>query len=336
MAPARSAGEGEEVKRDSIPPGATILVVVVRYEVSLHRSQVMRSLATGFSKHPELLQSIATLVWDNSPEPLPEPIADPQADFRFTYRHSESNLGVSGAYNRAMELAEEAGCGWLLLLDQDTTLPADFLTAMLGYAERFAAKSNDSSEPAAVAPTIVMGETTVSPKLAVRFGGARHVPAGYQGLCRDEVILVNTGLLLRVAALRAIGGFSPEFWLDFSDRYLCHMLAQRGMRVWLAGEQRLEHHISLMAGEGGMSEERYANLVAAEDAYFALYRSMARNAVYRLRLLRSAWGERREHPARARLLWRHFLRRLYVPRAMRLRAWRAETAARGIALEPRR
>jgi GT2 family glycosyltransferase len=306
----------------------TLLIVVVRYQVPLEQAPVMRSLNTCFAETPELLASVATLVWDNSPEPA----VDPTAGFPFTYRHSERNLGVSGAYNRAADLAEQAGCGWLLLLDQDTTLPAGFVTAMLAYAQRFA----EQREPAAVAPTIVVGEATVSPKVARRWAGAGEVPAGYQGLCRQEVMLVNSGLLLRVAALRAIGGFSPEFWLDFSDRYLCHMLAQHGMPVWLAGELRLQHHISLMAGEGGISEERYANLVAAEDAYFALYRSSARNAAYRLRLLRSAWGERRAHPERARLLWRHFLRRLYLSQKIRLRAWRAEVAARGIALDPPR
>ncbi len=303
----------------------SILIVVVRYELPLDRSAVMHSLAECFAQQPELLHSFRTLVWDNTPEPL----SDLRAPFPLEYRHSEQNLGVSGAYNRAMEMATSAGCGWLLLLDQDTTLPPGFLAAMQQHAERV----GPDESVAAVAPTVVVGETTVSPKVTVRLGGARDVPAGYQGLCREEVVLVNTGLLLRVAALRAIGGFSAEFWLDFSDRYLCHMLATHGMAVWLAGEQRLHHQISLMAGEGGMSEERYANLLDAEDAYFAMYKSTARNAVYQLRLLRNAWRERQAHPARAKLLWRHFVRRLYLPRAIRLREWRAAIAKRGIAID---
>ena len=315
------------VKQDSIAAGTSILIVVVRYQLPLTQAPVMRSLAAAFGVAPELRGQIATLVWDNSPSPQAD--GDGLPEIPILYRHSPQNVGVAGAYNRAMEMAEAAGCGWLLLLDQDTTLPAGFLQAMLAYAQRFAG----GQEPAAVAPTIVVGETVVSPKVAVRYRGARDVSPGHQGLWWGEVVLVNTGLLLRVSALRAIGGFRPGVWLGVSGRYLWRMVGRRGMAVWLAGELRLAHHISLMAGDG-ISDERFANLLGAEDSFFALYRSPARNEVYRMRLLRSAWQERQRHPARARLLWRHFWRRLYLPRAVRVRAWRAEVAARGIPLDP--
>ena len=301
------------------------LIVVVRYQVPLPQAPVMRGLAESVAREPALRDAFTTLVWDNSPEPAPEL---PRTCFPFDYRHTGENLGVSGAYNRAMEMAEQCGCAWLLLLDQDSTMPEGFLAAMLRHATRLAG----DEQVAAVAPQVCMGEAVVSPKLTQRFGGAVDFPADFAGPEAREVVLVNTGLLLRVAALRRIGGFSPEFWLDFSDRYLCHMLAKHGYAVWIASKLRLAHHVSLMAGEGGMSEDRYANLVAAEDAYFSLYKSLPRNLVYRYRLLRSAWSERNAHPERTRLLLRHFLRRLYLPRATRLRAWREQLAQRGMAV----
>lgn len=292
-----------------------ILIVVVRYRTPLDQSSVMQSLAQAFSADPSLEQSFTTLVWDNSPDPLTNPVAA----FPFEYRHTGENLGVSGAYNRAMELAEQRGDTWLLLLDQDTTLPSGLLEAMHTYAARL----EGDRHVAAVAPSILMHQTLVSPKVTAKWSGARDFPAGFSGATSQEVVLVNTGLLLRVAALRQMGGFSEDFWLDFSDRYLCHMLAKHHFSVWIASELRLAHHISLMAGPGGMSELRYANLVAAEDAYFSLHKSFARNTVYCLRLLRNSLRERKAHPERARLLRRHLIRRFTVSKAQRLREWRA-------------
>ena len=41
---------------------------------------------------------------------------------------------------------------------------------------------------------------------------------------------MNSGMLLRVAALRRIGGYSMDFWLDFSDRYVCERLLRIALR----------------------------------------------------------------------------------------------------------
>jgi hypothetical protein len=80
---------------------------------------------------------------------------------------------------------------------------------------------------------------------------------------------------------------------------------------------------------GGISLERYANLLAAEDAFFSLYRSLPRNLVYCQRLLRNAWRERKTDPERARLLVRHLARRLTISKNRRIREWRVQaTAAR--------
>ena len=49
-----------------------------------------------------------------------------------------ANGGLAAGYNYALARAEEAGYGWLLLLDQDTTLTHDF------FAELIACVSGDS------------------------------------------------------------------------------------------------------------------------------------------------------------------------------------------------
>jgi GT2 family glycosyltransferase len=296
---------------------AQILIVVVQYQTPLESAPVIQSLTRCFSQHPALRGEVTTLVWDNSPRPHPVPRS---LSFPLDYRHTGENLGASGAYNAAAKIAAEQGAEWLLLLDQDTALSPDFLTLMLDYARRLAPEHRI----AAVVPTVLMGLSQISPKVTVRGGRSVDPPAGFIGEERRELVLVNTGLLLRLESLSTIGGFDPDFWLDFSDRYLCHMLARHGFSAWVAADLQLQHHVSLIAG--GISFTRYANLVAAEDAFFTLYRSLPRNPVYCQRLLRNAWQERKADPKRARRLARHLVRRFTTSKHRRLREWRATAA----------
>ena len=290
-----------------------ILIVLVRYGTPLQESETIRTLERCLAEQTDLSRNFSTLIWDNSPAGVS--VAD--LPMQVQYRHSSENVGVSGAYNYAMELAEQRGFGWLLLLDQDTILPQEFLSAMHAYASRL----EREEKVAAVAPTVLMGTTQVSPKIMSRWGAAKDPSPGFEGPVFEELIIMNSGMLLRVSALRRIGGYGMDFWLDFSDRYVCHMLANHGYGAWLAGELRLQHNVSLMA-EGATSMTRYKTLMGAQDAYFSQYKSPLRNAVFCYRLLRNALRERNVRPERSRILLSHLLRRLTVPKRRRLDEWR--------------
>lgn len=303
---------------------AQVLIVVVAYRTSLENAPVIRSLDQSFSQNPALLADFTTLVWDNSPvhQALPGGLS-----FPLEYRHSGQNLGVSGAYNNAAKIAAECEAQWLLLLDQDTALSPEFLIRMRDYAQRLLPQD----QIAAVAPTVRMGPARISPKITVRWGKSVDPPANFDGEERKELVLMNTGLLLRLAALSKIGGYDPDFWLDFSDRYLCRMLAQKRFSAWIAADLCLEHHVSLITGR--VSLARFANFLAAEDAFHALYSSLPRNLLYCQRLLRKAWRERRTNPEQSRLLLRHLARRFTTPKKRRIREWKAEVEAMRRAME---
>ena len=300
--------------------GSKILIVMVRYQTLLQDSKTIRTLGDCFAEDPSLLEDFSILVWDNTPVAQPVPVLP----FPIEYRHSDENVGVAGAYNYALEIAEKRSFAWLLLLDQDTTLPSNFLAGMHCHASRL--KTDETI--AAVAPMVLMGETPVSPKIMSRWGGAQDPTPGFQGRMRKELIIMNSGMLLRASALRAIGGYSMDFWLDFSDRYVCHMLAEHHYAAWIAGDLQLQHHVSVMAGEGETSVERYENLMGAQDAYFSQYKSLLRNAVFCQRLLRNALRDRKSHPERARLSFSHLLRRFTVPKRRRLEEWRSAVGAK--------
>ena len=107
-----------------------IVAVVVLYKRLPEQSQTVNSLATVFANDPKLLESIRVVLWDNSPKAI-DAINLP---FPCDYRHAGRNVGTSGAYNYAMEFAEAEAFPWLLLLDQDTTVSAEFLPGFLNTA----------------------------------------------------------------------------------------------------------------------------------------------------------------------------------------------------------
>ena len=92
--------------------GSKILIVVVRYLTPLQESQTIQTLCSGLAGDLELERNVSTLIWDNSPAPQ----SVSELPIQVEYRHSDENVGVAGAYNYAMELAEQRGfrgcCCW--------------------------------------------------------------------------------------------------------------------------------------------------------------------------------------------------------------------------------
>jgi GT2 family glycosyltransferase len=301
-----------------------IFAVVVLYKQAPAATQTIRSLTQVFGSRPDLQASVGVLLWDNSPLRA----AAFSLPFSFDYEHSEKNVGTSGAYNFAMQLAEARGCPWLLLLDQDTTVSEEFLSAMLGYSEQF----RDRADVGAVVPFIFSHGALVSPRRLLSFNRVRQIPETFDGLCRDKAYAVNSATLMKVSALREVGGYSDEFWLDLSDVYVFQALHARGRFLYVAGELHVEHSIASMDFDREMSPERYRNFLAAESAYIDLFLPPFEQVAQLGRLFLRAIRQYRRYRNKvfAKIAWEYFVQRLFVSRAGRLARWRTQLRQREI------
>ena len=288
-----------------------VLAVVVLFRKEPDATKTLAGLARAFADEPSLFEQIDVLVWDNSPEEA----AKPSLSFAFTYHHAAANTGVSGAYNGAAEMAAERGCAWLLLLDDDTSVTADFLRGILADGEPIAGEER----VAAVAPFLYAGSFCMSPRLW-RF--ARHVPLPRPAQpCTETraIFAANSGTLMRVSALAAVGGYSPRFWLDFSDIEIFHRLHARGFVVRIASDLALEHEMAMLDYDRQMTPARFAVFLAAESDFMDLYRGPLERGMHLLRL-----GARVLHqhsyadPAFSRLSREALWERLTTRRATRL------------------
>jgi GT2 family glycosyltransferase len=301
-----------------------IVAVVVLYKRPPEQSQTIESLGKVFAAKPELLASIRMILFDNSPKALDQV----NLSFPCTYRHAGRNVGTSGAYNFAMEFAEAEEIPWLLLLDQDTTVSAEFLPRMLEYS----ALLEQKTEVGSVVPFIYSHGSLVSPRTLGRFNKIGLIPASFSGIYRQKAFAVNSASLMRVAALREIGGYSDDFWLDLSDVYVFQAMYRRGKYLYIAGDLTLQHSITSMDFDRDMAPERYRNFLAAESAYVDLYSSAPERAAHLIRLLARTLRQRRRHRNRvfSQMTFEYFCRRLFDTRAKRIRSWREQLLKRDI------
>lgn len=304
-----------------------ILAVVVRYKVSLEESETICTIANNFSQYPELKEKFKILIWDNSPTALLE--KDIVLPFEVIYKHSSINVGVSGAYNSALNYAEEHNCPWILLLDQDSSLPQDYLVTIYKYGMKLL----DESRVAAVAPILINGQSPISPG-QIKYYGVKVIKPPVEGVQRGEFYSANSGTLMRCASLRESGGFDEDFWLDLSDIVLFRKLHAIGKVLYIAGSLQVPHKVSLNDYDGSMSPQRYVNFITAEGAYWDIYRSFIENSIQTARLFVRAVKQKIVYKDKSysSITLKYALKRLYRSRGRRVLDWKRSSLTRSMPL----
>ena len=248
-----------------------VLAVVVVYKVQPMQSASVKTLlaatamplpSVAVSSSPTMLVSVAVRVHvaDNTPggqviDPLPAGVH---------YRAYPDNPGLARPYNDALAQAEAEGYDWLLTLDQDTSLPTSFLADMATVATAY--EGNPSV--AAIVPRIVDRGRLVSPFQFVGGWLPRVYPAGATGEAGPHLSALNSASLLKVRALRAVGGYDEKFPLHNSDTRLYGLLDAAGKRTVIAGHVVVPHELSILDRENRMSPERYRHMLEDECLFW--------------------------------------------------------------------
>src|SRR5665213_4145989 len=99
-----------------------ILAVVVLYKMTFAESRSLTSIRNACSDDQALAQTMDLMVCDNTPY---EQVPPTSYSGRF-YRDA-ANPGLAHWYNLALKSAAESGARWIMLLDQDTEVTAEYL-----------------------------------------------------------------------------------------------------------------------------------------------------------------------------------------------------------------
>jgi GT2 family glycosyltransferase len=228
-----------------------LCIVVVLYQCAIGDSPTCLSLSKQTSEDPHDL----FLVYDNSPR---SNLGSVPAGWEVVI--DSNNGGLLAAYGCALSRAKAAGCPWILLLDQDTELPHDFLTSVHASL----ALLNEKTEVAAIVPIVKEGNRQLSPMLP-RLG--RERPFCLRGVIETGWLMaINSGACVRVDFIESIGGFSRAFWLDYLDHWLFKTLHDQGKSVFVS-DVVLQHELSVANMNRGLTVQRYKNVLGAERQF---------------------------------------------------------------------
>ncbi len=126
-----------------------IHAIVVTYNVRCSESKTCQSLATQTS------QDFDVIIYDNSVQDYGNRNFCDEQGWQFL--GGTGNKGLSAAYNAAIKnLQDREASGWICLLDDDTTLPEDFIQRMSNYIE-----NNPSSD--ILLPILLQNGKIISP-----------------------------------------------------------------------------------------------------------------------------------------------------------------------------
>jgi glycosyltransferase involved in cell wall biosynthesis len=238
-----------------------VLVVVVLYKKLFEDIPCAARIKSWLSNVGELrteLHLVHCLVYDNGPDPLPTGFG---GHLRTAYVHNPRNGGTRAAYMAATEMALAHGCDWVLFLDHDTDLPADFFSV-----SSHALTQSDSDRPiAAVIPHVYDGAMQVSPSLVTSYGRVSQYPVSEKKGSRDgyqALTAIASASLVQTRCLSSLLPIPAVFSLDYLDHWLFREIQLRGGRLKVSSA-KIEHSLSVCSMKS-MDVGRYRAILDAE------------------------------------------------------------------------
>lgn len=249
------------------------LIVIVLYKTKLCDSVTYTKL---IKDNQSSKRSYNILVYDNSPT-----IQEYKKDEinLLTYISDNTNPGVAKAYNKALEICLEREFSWMLLLDQDTELNANFFSE----TEKSLLQHKNQKDIVCVIPKITskLGDV-LSPvvlKLGGRVGAIKDMTAGVQ---QNNISGINSGTLISSTFMKKLGGFNESFPLDMLDHWLFRAIHKSGNHIFL-NNAIIQHDLSIIDFEKNMTIDRYKKLLVSEQVF--LKGHFIDLFVYKLRLI---------------------------------------------------
>jgi GT2 family glycosyltransferase len=252
-----------------------LLVVIVIYNETITEtktySSFIKSIISG-----NLSNNIELMIYDNSIESQQNIILT--TPFNTMYIHDPSNGGLSKAYNCALSYANDQNMDWLLLLDQDSELSFSFIETLLKNIK----KVQNDEHIAAIVPKVFANNIVISP-FFIGLGGTFKQISHFDFIYNDsEVGAINSGSLIRVSFLQAIGGFNQTLWLDMLDLWLFHEIYLYDKKI-LVTSNPINHNLSVL-DYSTISYQRYNNIITSENYFYRYHKGFYDLFFFKLRL----------------------------------------------------
>ena len=211
-----------------------------------------------------LLQVSFIILIKNSPERFDiQNLADSQ---KIRVIQLDKNYGIAYAQNRGIEKALSLDADWILLSDQDTVYPPDYVSSMLESARK-----NTLQNIGGLVPVVfdeISGRRV--PVMLEKMKGAVPPVSG----CLKVAHAVASGMLIPVTALQKCGLMREDFFIDFVDNEWCWRAASCGLNIYCLADVVIHHQL------GDRMEKRFGLNIVYRSLFRFYY--IIRNGYYLL------------------------------------------------------
>ena len=177
-----------------------------------------------------------------------------------------TNAGIGRGLNDGLAVARDAGCAWLLTVDQDTDVPAGYVRTLIEAALKLSACE---------VPLGALGAGSVTiAGASMRYPGEALDCQGMNVASTAEI--VQSGTLWNVDAVTAFGGFNEAFGMDAVDAHACLGLREAGLVVATFTDLEINHRIGsaqpVTRAAPMMAMAAVTNAIRASEAIGASFR----------------------------------------------------------------
>jgi rhamnosyltransferase len=194
---------------------------------------------------------------------------------------NDENRGIAAALNQGLAALAAAGCDAALLLDHDSVPDPQMLPRLLAELRR-----PESARAAACVPRIRYDLEDIRCRWPATAPGARW---RFRFAFADRLaapcpvdLAISSGMLLDLAAWRALGGFDEALFIDLVDTELCLRARAGGWSVVAVPQAELRHSLGAVQRRRLLGVQVYPTHHGAHRHYYLarnrvrLYRAYAR------------------------------------------------------------
>jgi rhamnosyltransferase len=204
------------------PDQSNVWAVVVTHNPTPDFEQNIRALATQVEE--------VIIVDNQSSQAIRQFIGNVAVTYKIETIWGQENLGIASALNEGVDRAlASKECRWILMLDQDSHVPPDFVATMVQAYEACSFKD----EVALIGAAYQLAFRTLQKPRADR----------ERKLFRDAVTLMTSGTLMRGRVFAECGGFDESLFMDYVDHDFCFRVRRRGLRIIQAKNAILQHQL---------------------------------------------------------------------------------------------
>lgn len=152
------------------------------------------------------------------------------------------NNGIGSALNRIAEYSTARDASYIWTFDQDSLPSQDLLHKLLHELYN----TDNHNEIAAISPIFIdkRGNEECMPIFQIQSIWIKKVYPPKNSNPVPTSILITSGMLIAAPALKVIGGFREDFFIDHVDTEWCLRAIRKGYRLYSCPRAVLDHELS--------------------------------------------------------------------------------------------